>query len=55
MSSSVVFLAAMTLSELVVTSIPSATGYTHAATMLRAPLTSTMQILHAPMALMSFR
>ena len=43
------------LGVLVTISMPSLTGYTQAVTRLRAPLTSTTQIRHAPISLISFR
>ena len=55
MSSTVVFLLAMTLGVLVNTSMPSLTGYTQDATRLLAPLTSHTHTRHAPIALMSLR
>ena len=54
-SSSVIFLDFCTFGVLVNTSMPSFTGYTHAATSERAPLTSTMHMRHAPIWLMSFK
>ena len=54
MSSRVVLRALRTFSELVWISMPSETGYTHAVTMPRVPVASTMQIRQAPISFFCF-